>query len=494
MTTSIQRSVFRADGRSGGAAMALTDVTRGAQGRLLVLYGRFLGLLLTGYLLFDKAFAYLHIPGTPVYVGELVLIIGGVGTLAATRYLSDPIREEPILALLITFVLWGTIRLLPGVGTYGIYAIRDSALWYYCLFALFAIAALARSPDLLGRLAGQFDRLVPLLLLWLPVAVILTGWMSSSGPRVPFTTVSVMMHKTEDAAIAALLALGWLRLFPDRRTAGSRGAWSVVALIAIALAATQNRSGLLGAVAGAAVGFPFLRNRLRLIVQAIVVAALGLSTAALLSLQLPAAGVSANGYKRMFSVSQLIDNVASIGGVKGSAILTGTVAVRETLWSRTLHIQIANGSLLDGAGFGPNLAYEAGVYDTNQSDPLRSPHNSHLDVLARMGLVGLSMWVALWSAWYWRIITGCRRLARCGQHDRQKIAVLCMMTTTAFLVSSFFDPQLEGAQVAALVWTAFGVGVAVTSLRRWPSESISSVTEMGGRIGAQTPPSARVSD
>ena len=41
------------------------------------------------------------------------------------------------------------------------------------------------------------------------------------------------------------------------------------------------------------------------------------------------------------------------------------------------------------------------------------------------------------------------------------------MVTTAILVSSFFDPQLEGAQIAALLWTAFGVGVAVTSFRGW---------------------------
>jgi hypothetical protein len=41
------------------------------------------------------------------------------------------------------------------------------------------------------------------------------------------------------------------------------------------------------------------------------------------------------------------------------------------------------------------------------------------------------------------------------------------MVTTAILVSTVFDPQLEGPQVAALLWTAFGVGVAVTTVRPW---------------------------
>ena len=41
------------------------------------------------------------------------------------------------------------------------------------------------------------------------------------------------------------------------------------------------------------------------------------------------------------------------------------------------------------------------------------------------------------------------------------------MVATAVLVSCFFDPQLEGPQVAALLWTAFGIGVAVTTRRPW---------------------------
>ena len=60
---------------------------RGASGRLLVVYGLLLGPLLGGYMLLDRAWAYVHLPGTPAYVGELVLLVGGFGVLAATGYL-----------------------------------------------------------------------------------------------------------------------------------------------------------------------------------------------------------------------------------------------------------------------------------------------------------------------------------------------------------------------------------------------------------------------
>ena len=92
---------------------------RGASGHLLIFYGQMLGPLLGGYLLLDKAFAYIHVPGTPLFVGELTLAIGGLGVLAATGYLRIPVRDEPILALLAAFFLWGFIRFLPGLRTYG---------------------------------------------------------------------------------------------------------------------------------------------------------------------------------------------------------------------------------------------------------------------------------------------------------------------------------------------------------------------------------------
>ncbi len=436
------------------------DQARGGSGRLLVLYSRLLGPLIAGYLLFDKAFAYLHLPGTSLYVGEIVLAVGALGALAASGYLRVSVRDELILALLAMFMLWGLIRFLSDVSTYGIDAVRDSALWYYCLFTFVACAAFARSPDLPVRFVGQLTRLTPWLLLWLPFGLVLAQ-LATAGPYVPFTTVPVLSHKTGDVAIAAFLVLGCMWLFPNSRSAGSRGAWSVMALVIIAMAATQNRGGMLGAAAGAMVGLAFFQHRLRLIVQAVVIIAVGLGIATLLSPEIPF--TSAQG--REFSASQLVVNVMSLGGAESSANLQGPVDGREQLWSLVFDKQVTDGHLIDGSGFGPNLAAQVGVYDGDGQ--LRSPHNSHLDILARMGLVGLSLWIALWLGWYWRLIAGCRRLARQGLYARRQLAVLSLAITTAILVSTFFDPQLEGPQMAVLLWTTFGVGVAVTSFRTW---------------------------
>jgi O-antigen ligase len=456
-------SAIDSRGLIGDVIVDPTGTARVSSERPLIVYAWLLGPLLLGYLLFDKAFAYLHLPGTPLYVGEMVLVVGGLGVLAATEYLLVPVRDEPILALLAAFFLWGLIRFLPGYPAHGIDAVRDFALVYYCLFAFFTVAALARSAGMLERWLGQLAWVVPLLLTWLPIGLLLSS-LVGSAPSVPGTAVSVLSHKPGNFAIAALLALGYLWLFPERRSARSRALWSIIALVTIVLAGTQNRGGLVGVTAGAAVGLLFIRNRLGLIIRAVAVIALGLSLAALLSLKIPAGGQG-----RAFSASQVITNVASIGGAaQPGSSLEGTVQGRDLLWSLLYHKQVDDGRLIDGFGFGVNLPYLVGdTQVTDGPDPLRSPHNSHLDVLSRMGLVGLSLWIALWLGWYWRLVAGCRRLARRGLHARRQVAVLCLMVTTAILVSSYFDPELEGAQVAALLWTAFGVGVAVTSFRAW---------------------------
>jgi hypothetical protein len=468
---------------SVGSLVYPLDRTRRAPGRLLVVYGRLLGPLLGGYMLLDKAFAYIHLPGTPAYVGELTLVVGVLGVLDATGYLRIPVRDEPILALLAAFFLWGVIRFLPGLHAYGLYAVRDFAICYYCLFAFLTVAALAKSPDLLDRWLTQLARFVPWLLIWLPFWLVLGR--RQKGPTLPLSGLPVLTYAPGSAATAAVLALGFMWLFPKTRSARSRALLSTLALVVIALSATQNRGGLVGATAGLVVGLAFLpsRDRLRLIAKAVAVTVLGLGLATMLSLKIStSAATGPSGAAHSVSASELISQVVSIGrGQAQGGSQGGTVAARDLLWSLIYHRQVASGKLADGFGFGMNLPYLVNdTQNTTGANPLRDPHNSHYDILARTGLIGFSLWIGLWLGWYWQLIRGCRRLARRGMHARRQVGVLCLMVATAILVAAYFDPALEGAQVAALLWTTFAVGVAVTSVRGW--------------FGQQTPPASATAE
>lgn len=437
---------------------------RSGPGRLLVPAGLAIGPLAVGYLAFDKAFAYLRLPGTPLYVGDLVLLLGLVAVLAGTGQLRVVVRDEPILALLGVFVLWGFVRFLPGLPRYGIDAVRDAALWCYGLYAFVIVAVFARAPGVLDRMVAGLRRSTPWLLVWLPVAVLLQP-LADLAPDVPGSTTSVLARKPGNAALAALVVLCCLWLFPDRRLARRRGIWTGMALLTIALAATQNRGGLLGAGVGLVAALLFLPDRWRLVAKGSAALAVVLALTVLMPFTLPVEGIQG----RAFSSTQLLSNVASLGGADEPGNLGGTVAGRQVLWTRVYHKQVRDGLLIPGSGFGPNLALQVGVRDQG-TDKTRNPHNSHLDVLARMGVVGLLLWIALWVGWYWRLVTGCRRLRRLGLGPRHRLAASCVAVASAVLVSSFFDPQLEGPQVAVLLWVVFGAGVALSSTRAWAAD------------------------
>ncbi|MCI0543752.1 MAG: hypothetical protein L0Z49_04795, partial [Actinobacteria bacterium] len=54
----------------------------GRSGRFEVL----LPFLLAGYLLFDRTFAHLHVPGTQLFIGEIVLLFGIAGAIRITMW------------------------------------------------------------------------------------------------------------------------------------------------------------------------------------------------------------------------------------------------------------------------------------------------------------------------------------------------------------------------------------------------------------------------
>lgn len=442
--------------------MAPSDaVDRPEPGRVLSVYGVLLGFLLAGYLFFDRAFAYLHLPGSPLFISELVILVGVLGVLTATGHLWVPLTSEPLLLLLVAYLAWGAARTLPGIERYGVDAFRDAALVYYAIFALLVVAVLARSPEFLDSLLSRINRTIPWLLLWLIPALLLIP-MTAAAPTMPFTDVSVLSHKAGNAALAAVFVLAFMWLLPDGRTDRSRQAWSVLACVVIAIAGTQNRGGLLGAIAGAAVALAFLSEPRRLVTRILPPLLVLLTVSMLVPVQIPHTGLQGRDY----SMTQLVENVSSLVRDDAPGNLRGTARGRQELWSRVLDKQVQDGLLVEGSGFGPNLAAEAGVYDEGQ-DTLRNPHNSHLHVIARTGLIGLGLWVALWVGWYWRLITACGRLAAQGRERRRGVAALCMTVTTTVLLSSLFDPMLEGPQVAALLWTVFGIGLAVTTSRSW---------------------------
>jgi hypothetical protein len=418
-----------------------------------------LGLTLVGYLFLDRGFAHFHIPHTPAYVGEVVLAVGGLVAVFGTRWLKQSIARDTLLMVMIGWMAWGLIRTVPNFGTFGIQnAVHDAALWYYSAFALLFIAAATAAPDLPERWIRGFSRCVPALSGWILITLLLnkTG---TKGPTLKFDNVPLLSHRPGSVCVVAAMCLAWLWLVPDpRRTRVTQIGISLVNLITIIFGATQTRGGGLAAVVATVLALALIGRQRR---PAIV---LGLLATLVVGFALASiTGSALHTQKRQFSVSQLVQNAESLGfGTSGNASLQGTENFRFALWSKILDDQSETSHIVDGFGFGPNLAQIGGVNRTSthtQLLALRSAHNSLLDVFARTGVIGGLLWLLMMGGWYRRMWRGHRRYRREGNEADRGLIDFCMISIVAIVINSIFDPTLEGAQVAAVMFCLFGLGV-----------------------------------
>jgi O-Antigen ligase len=422
-----------------------------------------LGLLLGGYLFFSKSFAYLHIPGTPVFVGEIVLGIGVVEVLMVRSPWHRLLATAPVLKALAVLMAVCSIRLAFDLPVYQLDAVRDSSIWYYGIFAFLVAAAALREPTFFPRLLRWYRLALPWYLVWAPIAIALAGVDALASINVPATSTPINAFRINDIAVHLGLGVGFLWLGVDRLVAGrqrrGRDIWlSVLGVLGILVAASQSRGGFLAALGMLGVAFAFLpagrRRRLAFSVTGGLLVVLILVWA--LDLRIP-------GERRDVSLQQFTANFASIAGSQESEELSGTVQWRQGFWEQVLDDLFSSQAWLAGLGFGPILPerYEVDVGATNSdtgAQPLRSVHNSHLTILARVGFPGFGLWLLLWLTLGVQLFRWVRRRPEGVRDPTAAVGVWYLAGVVGFLIGAYFDPSLEGPHASIWLFTLVGLG------------------------------------
>lgn len=423
--------------------------------------------LILGYMVQGRGFAYLGVP--PLYVGEAVLFLG----IATLLFAKIKWHVSYLELGLIAFMIIGLIRTIPYFGEYGLFAIRDAALWYYAVFALIVSWMLTESR--LRFLLRHFAALLPLLIVWymaMSTALRVVDDYLPHYPGSPLPILSVM--KPGDRAVflvwmAALLLSGLYRQQHVRVRIPNWFFWPSWLLCALVVA-VENRGGML-AISLSLLLVIVLRPTL----EWLKIAFIGLSVLALLLVWNPTIDI---GGERKLSVSQLTINVTSIvtDDTPESGSVQGTKSWRTEFWN-TIYRDVVEGQYFwTGRGFGINLGLDYGV---TVHEDIRSPHNSFFTVLVRMGVPGALLWLSLQVIFFIRMVQ-VYRLAN-KRKDQFWISTNLWLLAIWFaaLINSMFDVYLEGPQGAIPFWCVFGIGIA--SMRFQSSASHAEQSNMSPR-------------
>jgi hypothetical protein len=443
------------------------SVQSGLGRRLMAWFALLLPPLLAGHALFDRGFAYLGVPHTPAYVTEMVMALGLTAVLCLPHPFRLAFERSPVPAgILVALMLWGGGHALVQLPSYGLVTIRDYALIYYMIFAFLTAAVLTSQPGWLDRLVRSYRRFIPWLFAWSPVVIIVATIQHDVGPLVPGTPVPLLAHRIGDLQVQLGVAIAFLWLVPSVATNRQRRAYTLVGALLLAAAGTQGRGGLVAAGVILAIALVIAGQR-RHGVGGLAAALLVLVI--LLALINPQVHLSSQ--RRTLSFHQLTENVSTIVGGKGTGDLNDTVEWRSDLWKEVISKTISQGKGLLGWGFGPNLGtqFAFGQVDVGGL-PLRSPHNSTVDLIARTGPVGGLLWIALWVTWIGALV---RRRADClrrGDTTAAGLIEVLILAAVASLINAYFDPALEAAPAAVFLWVVVGLGLTAPWGRGAPSD------------------------
>lgn len=438
---------------SGSAALLLIASGRGA----VTVFLAALGGLLVGYAFMSRGFAYLGVP--PLFVGEIVLALGAFALLAAL-----PTRRPGLMQLLlVAFMAWGALRTIPFLPSEGLEALRDSAVWVYAGFGL--ILSLVLRPHHARRLLDLYGTVLPVFVLWVPLFGLLWHAYQELIPRVPVAGIPVAFLKPGDLAVhlAGVAAFILAGLYSRRgwRRAAEPLLWTVW-LVGVAVVASLNRGGML-AVSTVASLMIFVRSLGRW-ATALMVALLVVGMVGLLNLKFD------TGLNRSVSVEQLLANVESVFVESDDPALSASREWREDWWNTIVDYTFNGPYFWGGKGYGINLANADGFQVGDGS--LRAPHNAHLNLLARGGVPGLGLWIAVQAAFAVTMLRAGAAAARSGRRIWLGVIGWVFVYWLAALVNMTFDVYLEGPQGGIWFWCIMGFGLAAASMIRETKEDL----------------------
>jgi hypothetical protein len=283
-------------------------------------YLALLGIVLLGYAVMGKGFAYLGVP--PLYVGEIAFL-SGILVFLRTRALVAALATLPAV-LLVALMALVLARTLPYFGLYGFDSLRDSTVVAYGGFAFIVTGLLLEDPSRIHSVLRHYSVMLasfPAIFL----ALLLNKYWLDDIPQlfgaVPIVNVGPSAVGSHLVGTMVFALIGYRKVSV---------AWLLVWFAALALVCSTNRGGMLSVVLPLTFAMLML-GRLRLMIN-VVVAGMAIF-AAIFTLEsiFGDYGEARESWDRPLSAHQILENAMSTVGKSGNQG-EGTKQWREKWW------------------------------------------------------------------------------------------------------------------------------------------------------------------
>ncbi|MFB3917626.1 MAG: O-antigen ligase family protein [Terriglobales bacterium] len=396
-----------------------------------------------------------HLPVGPVYLGEVGLFLGICAVVFQPQ--TWVVLRHPAFRVLLCFCAWGLLRTVPYLMEYRADAARDAVIWVYSVYAFAWAGILASKPGLIVGMLRRWLSWGPYLVALGVAGRLVTIYLANSIPQWA-SGVPVIQVKGEDVAshLAALTA-----------TLLSAGSVSPVGLLVIGLGLLSIMTVRAALVAyGLATLFAVVTvGQIRKLVVAVVFAASFVGLLSLLSVELKPPNLD-----RSVSIASVGNYLTSTVKDIGDDSTDGNRDWRLDWWKAIIGYTVFGDHFWLGKGFGINLANEDG-FQISLDQSLRSPHNGHLTILARMGVPGALLWLTFLG--YWLSAVGQTYLI--GRRRRQRewscLFLLLLVYWATNLLLACFDVYLEGPSGGILFWSLTGIGIGAVHAFRHAAQN-----------------------
>jgi len=418
-------------------------------------------LVLFGYATFGRTFAYL-------FLGELVLVTGVLLFLLQPRFML--IFSNRILLLWGGFAFLGLLRTLPFLGQYQFAAVRDAVLYAYGVIAVLIVAFLNNSFQLSSAL-NTYRRFIRWFIPIIPVFLGIAQFAVGKLPHLPWAPeITMLALKAPDTGVHLGAAALFLLLFSDDRPRGGKAdlpIYRILAFIGFGICATEimvlSRGGFIAMMIPILIASLLRPKKVGWKVAALSIGLLVLSLAILESnvITVNVRGRSLNADTVTRNLDSLVGNSGGSGGQQDNKVW------RLVWWHKIIDYTVFGPYFWTGKGFGVNLATSDGPPGIPSEDVrLRSPHNGHMTVLARLGVPGAVLWIALNLTFAISLLRSYSRSNRIRSSFWSNLYLWIFCYWLTLIINMSFDVYIEGPQGGIWFWAIIGFGTAAMRIQR----------------------------